>query len=125
MYPFFSDSVILILTHLVCFHCPHLLHFTCADFVFLSYMSHTSFLLVRFLDCVDLIFVSGNLFSTAIVNGILVGPKKYKVSHPNLLLTSKLFIIIVRCLYEKPTTVTKRTVILIFFLFLFFDFHTF
>ena len=84
-------------------------------------MSHTSFLVVRFLDCVDLIFLSGNSFSTAIVNGVPVGPKKYKVNHPNLLFTFKLLIIIVRCLYEKPITVTKLTL----FLFFFFDIHTF
>ena len=46
---FFSASLILILTHLVCFRCPHLQHFTSPDFVFLSHMSHTSFLVVPFL----------------------------------------------------------------------------
>ena len=55
--PFFSASFILILTHFVCFHCPHLLHFTCPDFVFVPHMSHTSFLVVLFLVFVDLIFL--------------------------------------------------------------------
>ena len=112
--PCFSASLILILTHLVCFHCLHLLHFTCPDFVFLSHMWHTSFLVVLFLGCVDLIFLSGNLFSTVIVNGIPVGPKKYELNHPNLMRTFALLIFIVRSLYEKPITFTKQTVFLFF-----------
>ena len=92
-----------------------MLHFTCPDFVFLSHMSHTSFLVVLFLGCVDLIFLSGNLFSTAIVNGIPLGPKKYELNHPNLICTFALLIFIVRSLYVKPITFTKQTVFPFFF----------
>lgn len=73
-----------------------------------------AFLVVLFLGFVDLIVLSGNLFFTAMVNGIPVGPKKYEVNHPNLLFTFALLIISIRCLYEKPMSVTKLPVFLSF-----------
>ena len=99
----FSAFLILILTHFVCFHSPHLL--TVAYI-----LSCSSFFLVF----ADVIFLWGNLSSTAIVNGTPAGCKKYGINHWDQLFTVQMLVNIDRItsLCEKLISVTQLPVLI-------------
>ena len=75
LYPYVSASVIVIPTHFIWFHCPHILHLTCPDLVLVWHMSHTFFPFVILLAFFIFLFICGLLSSTVILNGTPAGLK--------------------------------------------------